>query len=60
LHVTEEGSYEHGDFIAGLDDFAAMREAVKECRGHFDIPEDVAPFSEGEVRRDDERDALVW
>jgi hypothetical protein len=46
--------------IAGLDDFAAMREAVKECRGHFDIPEDVVPFSEGEVRRDDERDALVW
>lgn len=50
--------------IAGLDDFAAVREPVQKRRGHLGVSEHVAPLSEGEVgwfiALPLVREALVW
>ena len=36
-----------------------MRESIEQRRGHLWVPEDAAPFPEGQIGRHDERDALV-
>ena len=46
-------------FVAGLDDVAMMGEAVEQRGGHLGITEDHGPLAEGEVRRDDDRSALI-
>src|SRR5262249_45969404 len=45
--------------VASLDDVAVMRETIEQSRRHFRIAEHGEPFTEGEVRRDDDRCALV-
>jgi len=36
-----------------------MGDAVEQCRCHFCVAEDGGPFAKGEVRRDDDRGALI-
>ena len=45
--------------VAGLDDFAVMREAIKQRGYHCGVTEDGGPFSEGEVGGDDDGGSLV-
>ena len=45
--------------VAGLDDVAVVGEAVEERGRHLGVAEDGGPFAEVEVRRDDDRGALV-
>ena len=36
-------------FVAGFDDFAVVRQAVEERRGHLGVAEDTRPVAEGEI-----------
>ena len=45
--------------VAGLDDVAVMGEPVEERGRHLGVAEDRGPFAEVEVRRHDDRGALV-
>ena len=45
--------------VAGVDDVRAVGEAVDDGLGEPRVGEDLGPFSEREVRRDDQRPALV-
>ena len=45
--------------VAGLQNVAAMCEAIEQGGGHFCVPEDRRPFSEAQVRGDDYAGALV-
>ena len=45
--------------VAGLDDVAVMCEAVEQGCRHFGVPEHAGPFTEGEVRGDDDGGAFV-
>jgi hypothetical protein len=40
--------------VSGLDDIAMVGQAVEQCSGHFGVPEDARPFTEGEVCGDDD------
>jgi hypothetical protein len=51
--------FEAPGFISGLDDFAMVGQAVEECCRHFGITEYRRPFTEGQVRRDDDRGPLI-
>jgi hypothetical protein len=45
--------------VACLDDVAVMREAVEQGCGHFGIAKNARPFTEGEIRGDDDGRAFV-
>ena len=45
--------------VAGLDDVAAVGEAVEQRGRHFGIDEDARPFAESEIGGDDDRGPLV-
>jgi len=45
--------------VAGLDDFASVRESIKQRGGHLGIAEHGAPFAEGQVGGDDQRGPFV-
>ena len=45
--------------VASLDDVASMGQPIKQRRGHLRIAEHGAPFAEGQVGGDDQRDTLV-
>jgi len=45
--------------VAGLQDVAAMGQAIEECRRHFGIAKDGGPFAEAQVRGDDDAGPLV-
>jgi hypothetical protein len=45
--------------VSGLDDVAVVGQPIEQCSGHFGVPEDARPFTEGEVCGDDDRGALV-
>ena len=45
--------------VAGLDDVAVVGNAVEQRGGHLGVAEDGRPLAKGEVRRDDDRGALV-
>ena len=45
--------------IAGLQNVAAMCEAIEKRCGHFCVTEDRRPFGEAQVRGDDDAGALV-
>jgi hypothetical protein len=45
--------------VAGLDDFAVMREPVEQSRGHLGVAEHAGPFAEGEVSGNNHRTLLV-
>jgi len=45
--------------VASLDDVAVMGQAIKQRGGHFCVAEHAWPFTECEVRGDDDRGALV-
>jgi len=45
--------------VAGFDDLAAVCKPIQQCGCHLGIAEHGAPFAEGQVGGDDERDALV-
>jgi hypothetical protein len=45
--------------VACLDDIAVVREAVEQRCGHFGIAKNTRPFTEGEIRGDDDRRAFV-
>jgi hypothetical protein len=40
--------------VAGLDDVAVVGQPIEQCSGHFGVPEDARPFTEGEVCGDDD------
>jgi hypothetical protein len=44
---------------AGVDDVRAVGEAVDDGLGQSGVGEDLGPLAEGQVRRDDQRSALV-
>ena len=45
--------------VAGLDDVAAVREAVEQGRDHLGVAEDVGPLGEAEVGGDGETGVFV-
>jgi hypothetical protein len=45
--------------IAGFDNVAVVGQAIEQCGGHLGIAEHAGPFTEGEVRGDDDRGPLV-
>ena len=45
--------------ISGLQNVAAVGEAIEQRGGHFGVPKDRGPFTEAQVRRDDDAGALV-
>ena len=45
--------------IAGLEDVAAVGQAVEERRGHLGVAKDRGPFAEAEVGGDDDAGAFV-
>src|SRR5690554_2113548 len=45
--------------VSGLQNVAAVGEAIEERCGHFGIAEDASPFTEAEVGGDDDTGALV-
>ena len=45
--------------IAGLENMAAMCEAIEQRGGHFGVAEDGCPFAEAQVRGDDDAGAFV-
>ena len=45
--------------VAGVEDFAVMRESVEKSCGHRAIAEDAGPFAKGEIGRDDDRSPFV-
>ena len=59
LMVGSGAVLESPAFVAGLDDLAVMGEAIEERRSHLGVAEDGWPFAECQVRRDDDRSALV-
>ena len=44
--------------VSGLQDVAAMGQAIKECPRHFGITKDGCPFAETQVRSDDDAGAF--
>jgi hypothetical protein len=51
-------AFEAPGVVAGLDDVAVMCEAVEQGCRHFGVAEHAGPFTEGEVRGDDDGGAL--
>ena len=45
--------------VAGLEDMAAVREAIEQRGRHLRVAEHGGPFAEAEIRRDDDAGALV-
>ena len=45
--------------VAGLEDVTVKGETVQQCRGHLRITEDIGPFREAQVSRDDDAGALI-
>ncbi len=45
--------------VAGLQDVAAMSQAIEERRRHLGVSKDGRPFAEAQVRGDDDTGALV-
>jgi hypothetical protein len=45
--------------VAGLDDLAVVGQPIEQRGGHLGVAEHAGPLSEGEVRGDDDRGALV-
>ena len=45
--------------IAGFDDVAMVGQAIEQRGGHLGVAEHAGPFTEGEVRGDDDRGPLV-
>jgi hypothetical protein len=45
--------------IAGFDDFAVMRQSIKQRGRHLRIAQYARPLGEGQVGRDDDGGALV-
>ena len=45
--------------ITGLDDVAAVGEAIEKGRGHLGVTKDAAPLPEGEIGGHDQGDMLV-
>ena len=57
-----EGSaavFEAPAVVAGLDDVAMVGNAIEQRGGHLRVTKDGWPLAKGEVRRDDDRGALV-
>ena len=51
--------FEPPALVAGLDDLAMMGEPVEERRRHLGVAKNTWPFAESEVRRDNDRGALI-
>ena len=45
--------------VSGLQNVAAMGEAIEQGGGHFCVPEDARPFAEAQVGGDDDAGAFV-
>ena len=52
-------AFEAPTVVAGFDDVAVVRQAIKQRGGHLGIAEDGGPFPECEVGGDNDRGALV-
>jgi len=52
-------AFEAPGVVTGLDDVAVMCEAVEQGCRHFGVAEHAWPFTEGEVRGDDDGGAFV-
>lgn len=57
--VLVVAAFEAPAVVAGLDDVTVMGQPVEQRGGHLGVAEDAGPFTEGEVRGDDDRRALV-
>jgi hypothetical protein len=51
--------FETEAIVSSFEDVAAMSETVEQRRRHFGIAEHVCPFTEAQVRRDDDAGSLV-
>jgi len=51
--------FEAEAFVSGFEDMAVVGEPVEQCGGHLGITEDGSPFTEAQVRGDDDAGALV-
>ena len=45
--------------VAGFDDLTVVGQPIEQRGGHLGVAEHAGPFSEGEVRGDDDRGTLV-
>jgi hypothetical protein len=57
--VLVVAAFEAPAVVTGLDDVAVVGQAIEQCGRHLCIAEDTRPFTEGQVRGDDDRGALV-
>ena len=46
-------------FVPCLDDVAVMGQTVEQCRGHLGVGEYTGPFTEGQVRGDNDRGLFI-
>ena len=52
-------AFEAPAVVAGLDDVAVVSQAVEQRGRHLGVAEHAGPFTEGEIRGDDDRGPLV-